>query len=307
MKKFYSHGKLLLTGEYLVLDGSISLAVPSVFGQSLNVETSKNNTLQWISLNETNTIWFETEFDLQHRKLLKRNQDNSAISERLLQILKAAQHLNPEFLTDTKGYKITTSLEFPKNWGLGTSSTLINNIASWANVNPYQLLEASFGGSGYDIACAKANGSLTYQVLKNNKKSIKEITFNPPFKAHLYFVYLNQKQNSRDGIAQYRANTSDLSLIISRITDLTTEMIKCDSLSAFQSLMNEHEQLISGIIKQTPVKARLFNDFKGSIKSLGAWGGDFVMVASKDNPTPYFKTKGYEIILSYSEMVLNTK
>ena len=81
-------------------------------------------------------------------------------------------------------------------------------------------------------------------------------------------------------------------------------MITCESLSAFQKLIDEHEQLISEIVKETPIKRRLFNDFTGSIKSLGAWGGDFVMVATEERPALYFESKGYKTILSYTEMVL---
>ena len=32
--RFYSNGKLLITGEYVILDGALSLAVPSLLGQS---------------------------------------------------------------------------------------------------------------------------------------------------------------------------------------------------------------------------------------------------------------------------------
>ena len=52
------------------------------------------------------------------------------LTNRLVQILNAAKQLNPDFLNDNKGFKISTHLTFPKNWGLGTSSTLINNIAN---------------------------------------------------------------------------------------------------------------------------------------------------------------------------------
>ena len=52
------------------------------------------------------------------------------------------------------------------------------------------------------------------------------------------------------------------------------------------------------------IQEKLFPDFKGVIKSLGAWGGDFVMAISKENPTAYFKEKGYPVVLSYEEMIL---
>lgn len=316
MKSFYSHGKLLLTGEYLVLDGALALAVPTLYGQSLDVKKSDLNTLQWTSYDENKKIWLEASFQLHNNEIVIQGLNDDAVTTRLLEILKAAQHLNPKFLNDSKGYHITTTLGFPKNWGLGTSSTLINNIASWAEVNPYNLLEMTFGGSGYDIACASANKSLTYQLKGQNNevlndiqngsvRDIKTVNFDPSFKNHLYFVYLNQKQNSRDGIAQYRTNTSDLSASILRISKITNAMIACDTLDEFQELMDEHEFIISEIIKQAPIKKHLFNDFKGSIKSLGAWGGDFIMVASEKNPMAYFKDKGYTTIRSYSEMIKN--
>lgn len=315
MKSFYSHGKLLLTGEYLVLDGALALAVPSIYGQSLNIEKGEDGILKWISLDENGKIWLEAEFNLDNKMIVSSLTPQNDISERLLEILNVAKQLNPEFLTNESGYNITTELGFPKNWGLGTSSTLISNVASWAKIDAYSLLEQTFGGSGYDIACAKATGSLTFQLNKNEisrshrndkEQLITSVDFNPSFKSHIYFVHLNQKQNSRDGIKQYRKNTSDLSSSIARVNIITARMITCNSLDEFQKLMDDHEQLISEIIKETTIKTRLFNDFNGSIKSLGAWGGDFVMVASKDNPTSYFESKGFTTILSYSEMVLKS-
>ncbi|WP_047550891.1 GYDIA family GHMP kinase [Psychroserpens sp. Hel_I_66] len=304
MKSFYGQGKLLLTAEYVVLDGAKALAVPSNYGQSLQIEKGEIGKLKWTSFDELQNVWFESEFGLQNNEILKQDKNDDPVSNRLLQILNTAKQLNSTFLADLDGYTITTKLSFPKNWGLGTSSTLISNVASWAKINPYQLLEATFGGSGYDIACARALKSLTFQ-LKGNEQIINTVDFSPVFKDHIYFVHLNQKQNSRDGIKQYRLNTSDLSSTISEINNITDCMIECESLIDFQKLMDQHELLISEVIKQKPVKKMLFSDFKGSIKSLGAWGGDFVMIASEDDPTTYFKSKGYHTILTFSKMVKN--
>lgn len=38
MISFKSNGKLLLTGEYLVLDGAVALALPTKMGQIMTVE-----------------------------------------------------------------------------------------------------------------------------------------------------------------------------------------------------------------------------------------------------------------------------
>jgi hypothetical protein len=51
------------------------------------------------------------------------------------------------------------------------------------------------------------------------------------------------------------------------------------------------------------IKESLFSDFDGIIKSLGAWGGDFVMAA--DHPAEYFAAKGYETIVAYEDMILS--
>ena len=307
MTSFYSNGKLLLTGEYVVLDGAIALALPTTYGQSLNIECINDSKLTWKSLDEQNNVWFEDSFSFDTIFADYTNSHNG-ISNKLVQILSAAKQLNPEFLNDRKGYKVTTKLDFPKNWGLGSSSTLINNIANWANINPYELLELTFGGSGYDIACAQYDNAVTYQLnsneILNNKRIVNEVLFNPEFKNHLYFVHLNKKQDSREGIALYKKNTSNLEKEIKEISTITQDMITCVSLDKFEYLISRHEDIISKIIGIEPIKNRLFNDFNGSIKSLGAWGGDFILVSSKTDPTLYFRDKGYTTLIRYSEMIL---
>ena len=150
-KTFYSHGKLLISGEYVVLDGALSLAIPTKYGQSLIIEAIDEPVLYWTSFDENKNIWFTETFYLNEKNYLKQTSDN-VVTNRLIQIFNAAKILNPDFLNNGNGFKIETHLEFPKNWGLGTSSTLISNIANWANVDAYLLLENTFGGSGYDLS-----------------------------------------------------------------------------------------------------------------------------------------------------------
>ncbi len=301
MKYFKSNGKLLLTGEYLVLDGAKALALPTKFGQDLLIEDNQNDEIHWESYDQTKRIWFKDCFNV--KDILRGDfKSENDISKRLIQILKSIHVLNPDFLKSDKGYSIKTSQDFNRSWGLGTSSTLINNMATWADVDAYKLLELTFGGSGYDIACAQHNSPITYQIT-DNKPKVTPVSFSPSFKDCIYFVYLNQKQNSREGIANYRKFKGDLSTVILDINRITDSFILCDALSDFETLIQKHEHIISGIIHQNPVKERLFHDFNGEIKSLGAWGGDFVMVTSKENPEAYFKTKGFDTILKYSEMI----
>ena len=300
MTRFYSNGKLLLTGEYVVLDGALSLALPTKYGQYLEIEPTETNTITWESKDESDTIWFEDTFTISNSTLISKNPKNP-ISQRLTQILLTAQTLNPEFLNT--GYNVISGLTFPRNWGLGSSSTLLNNIANWANINPFQLLDKTFGGSGYDIACAEHDTAITYQ-LQNENRNITPVHFNPIFKEHLYFVYLNQKQNSRDAIANYRQASKNNLNAISEINTITNNIIACKSVSEFNDLLKRHENIISNLIQQPAIKTRLFSDFSGELKSLGAWGGDFIMASSMENPEHYFKAKGFHTIIRYQDLIL---
>ncbi|OBQ54772.1 GHMP kinase [Tamlana sp. s12] len=298
-KTFYSNGKLLLSGEYVVLDGAVSLAVPTKYGQSLDIIPTDEKKIIWTSLDEKGDTWFEGVFDLN----LFSSEEACDVSQRITQILKAAKQLNPLFLDSNECFHVTTRLDFPRNWGLGTSSTLINNIAAWAEVDAFKLLEKTFGGSGYDIACAQNNNAITYQ-LENNVPLVFPVEFNPSFKNNLYFVHLNKKQNSREGIKQYNETKVQSDFSVEEMGAITTKMISCNSLEDFKALIVLHENYISKITKQTPVKDLFFKDFDGAIKSLGAWGGDFIMVASDENPTTYFKNKEFHTIIPYCDMVL---
>ncbi len=296
----YSNGKLLLTGEYIVLDGALALALPTKYGQSLIVKPNTSDFIDWKSFDEHDAVWFEDTFLLNDIEMLNHSERHQ-ISKTLIKILHTVKHLNPDF--KLAKISIETHLTFPRDWGLGTSSTLINNIATWAQVDPYELLEQTFGGSGYDIACAQNNTPLTYRLTETSR-DIQIVDYDPEFKDSLYFVYLNKKQNSRDAIAGYRKNTADLAESIDSINTITKNIINCKLLSEFDTLITQHEQIIGNILKQKPIKERLFSDFEGSVKSLGAWGGDFVLVTSKENPSPYFKAKGLDTIIPYKDLIL---
>ena len=300
-REFYSNGKLLITGEYAVLDGAKSLALPTKYGQSLIIIETESKEIVWKSLDEKGSIWFEAYYNLE--SMTEISSSNSQISTTLLKILIEAQKLNPHFLTDGLGFTIESKLTFPKNWGLGSSSTLINNIAQWANINPYQLLESTFGGSGYDIACAQHNTPIIYQ-LENKKPSVEEVDFNPDFKDQLFFIHLNKKQNSREGISQYRQLNFNAEELVNSIGDITSKMVSCHDLVTFETLMDQHETILSKTLKTPTVKKSLFDNYTGTIKSLGAWGGDFILATGDKTSMAYFKQKGYNTIIPYSEMIL---
>jgi mevalonate kinase len=303
LKTFYSNGKLLITSEYVVLDGAIALALPTKFGQSLHIKDGENEIFQWKSYDSDASIWFEANIPFSSIVRKERLDDENNIKNKLIEILHEAFKLNSNFISNSKGYIVETELTFPKNWGLGTSSTLINNIAQWLEIDAFELLKNSFGGSGYDIACAQNDSGILYQLV-NEKPIVNTIPFSPNFAENIYFVYLNKKQNSRDAIHNYINKRGNIYEFLPEFNTITNKIINADSVNSFSQLLEKHEILLSTILEQSTVKDLFFEDFDGVVKSLGAWGGDFVMAISKENPTPYFKSKGFETVLTYHEMIL---
>ena len=298
--EFYSNGKLLLTGEYVVLNGALSLALPTIYGQYLKVKYNPSNKIRWISYDNDKKIWFNCEFDKDNLEVIFSS--SNKISGRLKKIISCIRAVNTDFLK-SNGSEIITKLTFNKNWGLGSSSTLINNLAEFAKIDPYFLNDKIFNGSGYDIACARSNTSLLYKI-HGNKRKVKKINFDPPFKDKLYLVYLNKKKNSLDEIKKFKKNKNQ-KMYTEEISNITSQIISCNDQIEFNSLIKEHEKIISKLTARETVKNILFTDFKGEIKSLGAWGGDFILASSSELTSDYFRNKGYNNIFKYNELIMN--
>ena len=301
-KEFYSNGKLLLSGEYAVLDGARALAIPTKYGQSMRVIENTSPVLVWRSFDQNGKIWFEGRYTLKPLRTIASS--DTQLSKRVLNILQQAQELNGDFLIDDLGFEVETRMDFPRNWGLGSSSTLVNNIANWANCDPFDLVRSTFGGSGYDIACARNDMPIIF-CLKDDVPQVEVCPFEPLFKKQLYFVHLNKKRNSRDAIVDYSRLDIDKKIFTTQISAISDRMTASTTLEDFEDLMKWHEKEIAKVLGVEPIQSRLFPDYWGAIKSLGAWGGDFIL-ATGDKKTPdYFKEKGYETIIPYSHMVLS--
>lgn len=303
-KEFYSNGKLLITGEYLVLDGGTALALPTKFGQNLIVEKGNDQEIKWTSYDADCSIWLDIK--LSFEDILKQHtlDDPESVKNTLIKILHQGYLLNPDFIQNADGFNITTHLTFPRNWGLGTSSTLINNIAQWLNIDAFVLLNNSFGGSGYDIACAQSSFPILYH-LEHGNPIIEKVAFEPTFSKNLYFVYLDKKQSSKAAIASYYSNkNSHLAEDILENNKITQEVLNAKNSQEFAIALEDHEAQLSAILEMQTIKESLFPDFHGTIKSLGAWGGDFVLAVSAENPVEYFNKKGFGTIIPYRDMIL---
>ena len=123
MKKLYSNGKLLITGEYLILDGALSFAVPCVYGQTLKYLKHDKPTLSWKSYDSNDSLWFESDFRNDSLEVIKTS--DSETVKWIQKILKVASKISKKKLRGS----ISCFLDFPNNWGFGSSSTLLNNIS----------------------------------------------------------------------------------------------------------------------------------------------------------------------------------
>ena len=298
MKSFYSNGKVLLTGEYSVLNGSSAIGLPTKMGQEMLVENKVNDKISWSSFNMNSEKWFECILDLKSLKIL--NTSNKNISLRLKKILEVSRDLNSKFLKT--GKKVITNLDFDYKWGLGTSSTLINNISKWAEINPYELLKKTFGGSGYDLACAEANSPILFS-LNSGKEKVIPVNFNPILKKNLFFIYQNKKQNTKKSLEEYQNQNLFDKSTINRISKISQDLMSASNINEFRKLIDYHENIMSSVLKIDSINKK-FSDYEGSIKSLGAWGGDFFLAVGPEDSLDYFKKRNYKIGYKYADFIL---
>ena len=297
---FKSNGKILLSSEYLVMDGAKSIALPARLTQDLIVSKCDKNTIEWFSHDMHNNLWYKDRFFVKNNNLVCESEKN-VTSQKIISLF---NHLSKTHkLANLLGNKFETRLNFKKDWGLGTSSTFVNNLAKWAKVDPYQLLFSTFKGSGYDIACCDLNHPIIFKKT-NESIDVKKIKFKPPFIKNLFLIHLGKKQNTQLSIENYSKKQFDRMELIKKINTITDEFIKCNELIHFEELIQEHESIISKATSIIPIQNSNFSDYKdGKIKSLGAWGGDFILVTTKNKDLSYFKKRGLETIIPLEDIV----
>jgi mevalonate kinase len=303
--KFYSSGKFLLTGEYLVLHGAKALAVPLKKGQSMVVSPGNNpSVIEWRATS-LGREWFRADLGLPDFRVLQSSDPEKAGF--LATILSEAKALSLGTVRDKDSFVVHTGLDFDIRWGLGSSSTLVSNVAYWFQTDPFTLFKKVFPGSGYDIFCARASKPIIFQ-LENGDPLVREVDFRPEFRSKLYFVYLGQKQDSQASVNKFRMEYSIDRKHLDSISRLTEDILQQKDLTGFMEVVEQHEALMSGILGIPSIGSQVFSDFPGVVKSLGAWGGDFILAAS---PQPanevfsYFLARKMEVIFQYSDLALD--
>lgn len=281
----------MLFGEYLVLNGSDSLAFPLKFGQTLSV--SKSDRITWESYSK-HGMWFHVSMNGDFTVSETNNEEVAEILKQLFQVIRSEKpdlDFNQHFRAEAN---------FELNWGLGSSSTLISLLSQWSGVEARKLLDASFGGSGYDVACATAKSPIIYA----SGKVKKEVEIPESITDKLLFVYSGNKQNSREEIKRFKDRVVSQQ-DVEKMNQLISNALDTDKIEVFEQQLDLSEELISPIIGTIQLKQRFFADYPYSIKSLGAWGGDFFMATYRDLETAknYFEGKGYEVLFTYQEFI----
>ena len=301
-QSFYSRGKLLISGEYLVLCGALALAVPVRFGQKMIVKKMQGSGIVTWETFVNGEKWFYSDFDLvAFNPSDYTDTESAAFISRLLQ---SATKLNPGFCDGGFTYHITSYIDYDIYWGLGSSSSLISNVAWWAGVDAYELHAMVSKGSGYDIACARSDKPLLYRQ-DQGKRMVRAVDFHPHFHDKIYFVYLGQKKDTQKDVDKFLKNKQDYSKHIKRVSEISLQLSECASYEQFSGLIREHEHIMATVLGDIPIKQKLFNDFRGEVKSLGAWGGDFAMVLwpdQKKDLLSYLSEKNINVVFGLNEM-----
>lgn len=283
-----ANGKLLLSGEYFVLDGAQALACPTKYGQTL--EIIKLDSFSWESISHDQQVWLQ----------LQNSEGKTGAEKKLIEILNAI----PDFEFQNH-FKMT--MDFPRDWGLGSSSTLIALLADYFRVNPYELNDKIFQGSGYDIACAFSETPILYSNETKYTPQIKAVQISETLKKHCYFAYLNKKQDSREGIHLYRRVMHNKSKFIQEISIITKELIEKQNLQDWLYLMGKHEEIISSALSLHRGADSVLKGLPYFSKSLGAWGGDFVLILTEDsfeNVKMELSQLGIEFIFRYEDLLI---
>ena len=301
--RYYSRGKILLSGEYVVLFGARALALPSTLGQHLEVKETPGTGKIRIKSYLNTDLWFSCLLENPGLRLLETS--NDIVSSFVVNLLQAAAAMKQNAFPADRDLELRSELEFDTQWGLGSSSSLISNLAQWLEVDPFELFWKVSPGSGYDIACARSAQPLLYR-LADSRPETEPVKFEPPFRENLYFIYLGNKQDSQYTVREFRSRFQSDAAVNDRISRISEAILEAGDLKDFEALLDEHETVMSGYLDMPTLKAVRFSRFPGTIKSLGAWGGDMVLVTWRDSEEElrrYFNTRGLKLIFRYDALV----
>src|SRR5690606_24801583 len=234
---YYASGKLLLFGEYLVLKGARSLSIPLRYGQKMKVVPVEIEEINWTSKVLTKE-WFSAKFTTR-LEMIETTDEQVAAS--VLHLLKLLHDEKPTLFSGGLGFHLEA--DFPMEWGFGSSSTLISLLAQWSGADPFKLLKNSFGGSGYDVACATADSPIIFEAGRNSKKAVE---LSEKITSKLLFIYSGKKQKSKNEVLRFEeiAVTENQ---IQQMNNLIDSVIACEEIKKLEAVIEQSERMLSEI------------------------------------------------------------
>lgn len=300
----YSHGKIMLAGEYLVVAGSKALSLPLKFGQKLVISYNEDgpHEVLWKTFEgESQPI----EFNFPIEDIDQQRYKPEGKRGYLLKLLRSARKINPEFLSKKGLYVAESTFEQGLKPGFGQSSSLISNIANWAGIDVYRLNRLVSKGSGYDIATARADSAILYT--KNcPQPDIEPVDLKEEIIKHIYLVHLNRKENTEKSISLFVKLLRSKKKAVASMNRIVEKMVASETVKTFGETMEEHDKLLAGLLRRKAIKPLYFNEFKGWIKSSGAWGGDYILALTKEDESyvkAYFDEKGFKKVIKLKELL----
>ncbi|MBM3919213.1 MAG: hypothetical protein FJ344_06910 [Sphingomonadales bacterium] len=383
VRDYHARGKLLLTGEYVVMQGALALACPTRRGQSMYISTHCPGCIHWKALTPRGEVWLEAEWTLNGMEfnatqgfgrqpldssgrmplnlvgVTRKGMESSVVrlEEWITRTLFLSRKANPDRFNEevdrieAEGVSVETYLEFERDWGLGSSSSLISLLAQWWGCPAMELHALTQGGSGYDQACATAAGPIHYQLMGEGFQSfphtgfstetqsdpkpdtqtdlspdiqsdlrpsnrpipqpclrpcIQSVAFRPIFHEHILFVYTGMKQSTDHSLRKYLSRPQSPEPDVLELSECTRQLTAAADLKEFMEIMHRHEKIISDLLGFEPLQTSLFSRFPGQTKSLGAWGGDFILAATPDpdQAKKFLKSSGYPVHFSFHDLLL---
>ncbi|GAA5220176.1 GYDIA family GHMP kinase [Membranihabitans marinus] len=280
----------------------MALSAPLKWGQTMKVTESSGSDLRWVTLDHEGKKWFECILNLIDFSIEKTNDEEKA--KFIQQLVTSLIQLNSDFLSKWKKYKVDCVLEFNPAWGFGSSSTLITNLATWAEVSPFELFFETQVGSGFDIASAMADAPILYQK-DDESLTFEEIDLSQVVIDHSVVFYRGNKVNSHGAVEKWKMGKKVKSVDIDQMNSLSNAITNCNSVSTYQDAVKEHELLVKKYIDVDCIQSQ-FSDYEGTMKSLGAWGGDFGLAVHEDADytLQYLKTKGIDTAFKLGDILL---
>ncbi len=320
MQSFYAPGKILLVGEYTVTKGFEGLAVPVKSGQWMDVwefDSPGNAEDRFIfnALDSRGASWFSESFDISNLKSnsLETNAVKSNVADENFENneshLSKLLALVPEsFWKSGKSYRFETRLEFDRSSGLGSSSTFVQLMSNYFKLDPFQVQDLVFGGSGYDVAIAAVQKPLIYW---RNEQGVhfRQWKLNSELTKDWKVVFLGNKVNSRTSTSQVSDMLEDLSndenyrMQIQKIIEIVRD---AQELMALETGIEMYQMFLSQLLGMvTPYTYFGVKPLpRGVCKWLGAWGGDMLLVNSVVWDAYYSLWNGCEV-KNWNDLVIN--